>query len=103
MDADVLAQRQLTYEPYADRPTWSPAPYNEIAYAARTGPGQDIKVLHLATRQVRQWTCGEGTNESPAFSPNGRHLAFASTRAGKAQIFTMSRTGQDPKQITRAG
>ncbi|OFW30724.1 MAG: hypothetical protein A3H97_10460 [Acidobacteria bacterium RIFCSPLOWO2_02_FULL_65_29] len=103
MDADGLGQRQLTYEPYADRPTWSPAPYNEIAYAARTGPGQDIKVLDLATRQVRQLTFGEGTNESPAFSPNGRHLAFASTRAGKAQIFTMSRTGQDLKQITRAG
>jgi TolB protein len=103
MDADGLGQRQLTYETYADRPTWSPAPYNEIAYAAKTGPGQDIKILDLATRQVRQLTFGEGTNESPAFSPNGRHLAFASTRAGKMQIFTMSRTGQDLKQLTRMG
>jgi TolB protein len=103
MGVDGLGQRQLTHESYADRPTWSPAPYNEVAYAAKTGPGQDIKILDLATREVRQLTFGEGTNESPAFSPNGRHLAFSSTRSGKTQIFTMSRTGQDVKQITRTG
>ena len=34
--ADGLNLRRLTSESYADRPTWSPAPYNEIAYAART-------------------------------------------------------------------
>jgi TolB protein len=103
MGIDGLGQRQLTHESYADRPTWSPAPYNEVAYAAKTGPGQDIKILDLATREVRQLTFGEGTNESPSFSPNGRHIAFSSTRSGKTQIFTMSRTGQDLRQITRTG
>ena len=34
--ADGLNLRRLTSESYADRPTWSPAPYNEIAFAART-------------------------------------------------------------------
>ena len=58
-----------------DKPTWSGPPYNEIAYASRTGPGFDIKVLDLATGQTRQLTFGEGSNESPAFAPNGRHLA----------------------------
>ena len=67
------------------------------------GPGYDIKVIDLATRQVRQLTFGEGTNESPAFAPNGRHLAFTSTRAGKTQIFTIARDGKDLRQITRAG
>ena len=103
MDADGLSQRQLTHESKVDRPTWSPAPFNEIAYAASTGPGFDIKIMDLATRQVRQLTNGEGSNESPAFSPNGRHIAFRSSRAGKDQIFTISRTGQDLKQITRLG
>ena len=103
MGADGLGLRQLSHEPYADRPTWSPAPYNEIAYAARTGPGNDIKIIELATGTVRQLTFGEGSNESPTFSPNGRHLAFMSTRAGKSQIFTMARTGKDIKQITRTG
>jgi TolB protein len=102
MGADGLGQQPLTSE-YSDRPTWSPAPYNEIAYASRTGPGQDIKILDLATRQVRQLTFGEGTNESPAFAPNGRHLAFMSTRSGKSQIFTIARDGKDLKQVTRTG
>lgn len=101
--ADGLGLRQVTRESYADRPTWSPAPYNELAYAARTGPGFDIKVLELATGQVRQITLGEGTNESPAFAPNGRHIAFSSTRAGRSQIFTIARDGRDVRQLTRAG
>lgn len=101
--ADGLGLRQVTRESYADRPTWSPAPYNEIAYAARSGPGFDIRILELATGQVRQLTFGEGTNESPAFAPNGRHLSFMSTRAGKSQIFSVARDGRDLKQLTRTG
>ena len=100
---DGLGLRQLTRESYADRPTWSPAPYNEVAYTARTGPGNDIKVIELATGQVRQLTFGEGTNESPSFSANGRHIAFMSTRSGKSHIFTIARDGKDLRQITRAG
>jgi TolB protein len=100
--ADGAGLQRLT-SGYSDRPTWSPAPFNEIAYAARTGPGTDIRIMDLATREVRQLTFSEGTNESPAFAPNGRHLAFSSTRMGKYQIFTISRTGKDLKQLTRAG
>jgi TolB protein len=101
--ADGVGLQKLTSEPYADRATWSPAPFNEIAYAARTGPGNDIKVISLATREVRQLTFGEGTNESPSWAPNGRHLAFTSTRSGKTQIFTVARDGKNLKQITRTG
>ena len=93
----------MTSESYADRPTWSPAPFNEISFASRTGPGNDIKIKDLATGQVRQLTFGEGTNESPAFAPNGRHLAFMSTRSGKSQIFTITRDGRDLRQLTRQG
>ena len=84
-------------------PTWSPAPYNEIAFSARTGPGFDIKILNIATGETRQITFGEGTNESPAWSPNGRHLAFMSTRAGRSQIFTVDRDGRNLRQITKDG
>jgi TolB protein len=100
---DGLGLRKVTSESYADRPTWSPAPYNEIAFASRTGPGNDIKVMDLASGQVRQLTFGEGTNESPSWSPNGRHLAFTSTRSGKTQVFVMARDGKNLKQITTVG
>ncbi|MCC7127108.1 MAG: PD40 domain-containing protein [Acidobacteria bacterium] len=101
--SDGTGLRRLTFESYADRATWSPAPYNEIAFAARTGPGYDIKILSLQDGTTRQITFGDGTNESPAWSPNGRHLAFMSTRAGRSHIFTVDGDGRNVRQITRDG
>ena len=103
MNADGSGQQQITREQWCDRPTWSPAPFNEIAYASQAGGGYDIRIFDFATRSVRSITNGEGSNESPAFSPNGRHLAFVSTRAGKSQIFSIARDGNDLRQITKVG
>lgn len=103
MNVDGSGLRRVSFESYADRATWSPAPYNEIAFAARTGPGYDIKILNIGTGETRQITFGEGTNESPAWSPNGRHLAFMSTRQGRSQIFTVDRDGRNLRQLTREG
>lgn len=103
VNVDGTGLRQISFESYADRPTWSPAPYNEIAFTARTGPGHDIKILGIASGETRQITFGEGTNESPAWAPNGRHLAFSSTRAGRTQIFTVDRDGRNLRQLTRDG
>lgn len=103
VNVDGTGLRQVSFESYADRPTWSPPPYNEIAFAARTGPGFDIKILNIGSGETRQITFGEGSNESPAWAPNGRHLAFMSTRAGRSQIFTVDRDGRNLRQITKEG
>ena len=101
---DGTGLRRITFESYCDRPTWSPSPYNEIAYASLTGPGYDIKVVDLATNEVRQLTFGQGTNESPSYSANGRHLAFSSTRgSGNKQIYVIGRDGRGLRQITYMG
>jgi TolB protein len=52
---------------------------------------------------VRQITFGEGSNERPSYSLNGKHLAFTSTRSGGSQVFTIARDGKGLKQITRSG
>ena len=102
--ADGTGLRRLTYESYCDRPTWSPPPFNEIAYSSRTSAGgHDIKVLDLATNEVRQLTFGLGSNESPSYSPNGRHIAFMSTRGGSKQIYTIGRDGRGLRRVTSAG
>ena len=103
INVDGSGMRRISSESYADRATWSPAPFNEIAFSARTGPGFDIKILNIGDGTTRQITFGEGTNESPAWAPNGRHLAFMSTRQGRSQIFTVDRDGRNLRQITREG
>lgn len=102
MNADGSGQRVLINEE-CFRPTWSSGKFNEIAYAGRSGPGYDIKVYSFADGMSRRITDGIGSNESPAFSPNGRHIAFTSTRNGKVQIYTIARDGNDLRQITREG
>ena len=103
MNADGTGLQQITRETACDRPTWSPAPLNEIAYSSRAGGGNIVKIFDFATRSTRALTEAIGNNESPAFSPNGRHVAFVSTRAGKEQIFTIHRDGSGLRQITRTG
>ena len=102
MNIDGTGQRTLVNEE-CYRPTWSGEPFNEIAYAAMTGPGYDIKIYSFQSGESRKVTDGIGTNESPVFSPNGRHIAFTSSRTGKVQIFTVARDGNDLRQITREG
>ena len=103
--SDGLNLRRISQDSYCDRATWSPAPFNELAFVCggRTGPGYDIKIFDFATGETRQITFGEGSNESPAYSANGRHLAFTSTRAGRVQVFTVGRDGKNVRQVTKVG
>jgi TolB protein len=103
MGADGLNVRRISTDSYCDRATWSPAPFNELAFVCKTGGGYDIKIFDFAKSEMRQITNGEGSNESPAYAPNGKHIAFTSTRSGKTQIYTVGRDGKDIRQITKVG
>ncbi len=98
-----VAPRRISNESWADRATWAPAPYNEIAYSALIGSTNNIRIYDVASGERRQITFGEGSNESPVFSPNGRHIAFMSTRRGRSHIFTIGRDGKNLRQITTSG
>ena len=85
-----------------DRPTWSPL--NFIAFTVGAGPGYEIGIYDFSNPgPVRILTDGRGSNESPAVAPNGRHIAFVTTRWGRAHIATIDRTGQNIRQITEVG
>jgi TolB protein len=103
MGADGLNVRRISTGSYCDRATWSPAPYNELAYVCRSGPAYDIMLYNFANAAAVPLTFGEGSNESPSFSPSGRHIAFTSTRAGKSQVFIVGRDGRGLRQVTRVG
>jgi TolB protein len=103
VNVDGTELKRISTESYCDRPTWSPAPLNEIAYTCRGGGGYQIMLFDFASGTSKPISDGIGSNESPAFSPNGRHIAFTSDRTGRPQIYTMHRDGTGLRQITRAG
>lgn len=70
---------------------------------SQTASGFDIKVVDVTTGRRRQLTFSPGYNESPSWSPNGRHIVFSSTRSGVEQIWSMNRLGLDPRQLTFVG
>ncbi|MEO8553523.1 MAG: hypothetical protein ABI678_26295 [Kofleriaceae bacterium] len=92
---------------YNTTPTWSPkAGKHIIAYTTRDGGTGDIVALDIDTKAMVRVTQNEGNNEEPAFSPNGRVIAYArqgqgifisnADGSGKAQkIYSGSATGVD--------
>ncbi len=103
VDVDGTGLKRISTESHCDRPTWSAPPLNEIAYTCRGGGGYQIMLYDFASGTSRPISDGIGSNESPAFAPNGRHIAFVSDRTGTAQIYTMHRDGTGLRQITRTG
>ncbi len=49
---------------------------------------------------ARQLTSHPASDRSPEFSPDGKQIAFVSTRTGTAQIFVMPLSGSEPIQWT---
>jgi TolB protein len=50
-----------------------------------------------------QLTHASGNDNFPSWSPDGRYIAFSSTRSGGSQIYIMLFNGQNPVQVTRMG
>jgi TolB protein len=92
---------QLLVAQQVDRPTWSPL--NFIAFTVGSALGYDIGIYDFANPGVRILTDGSGSNESPAVAPNGRHIAFVTTRWGRHHIAIIDRAGQNIMQITEVG
>ena len=106
MDEEGLNLRRISLKgSYNSAPDWSPSKeYSEIAYASRIDGVFDVVVQDLSPGgQVTMLTERRGINESPSWSPNGRHLAFSSTRTGSSQIYIMNRNGSNQKQLTFQG
>lgn len=79
---------------YNTEPTWSPRKGKRIlAYTTRDEGHYDIVTLDLDTGQMVRITQGQGSNESPSFSPNGRAIAFASRRAEGSGIYIANADG----------
>ena len=98
LDLATKQTRRLTNMNWCDAPAWSPTG-EWIAFAGRANrkDKMDIFLVDVTGVQIRQLTHGEGSNEDPTWSPDGRILAFSSTRGGRSQIYVMDSDGSAPR------
>jgi tricorn protease len=79
----------------ASSPTLSP----NGATVAFTWNG-DIWLAQTKGGSARQLTHHPAADGYPSFSPNGKYLAFSSSRSGSRQVHLMPYVGGQPKQLT---
>lgn len=50
--------------------------------------------------RAAKWISSTRTDAAPEFSPDGKRIAFTSNRSGAMQVWTCSREGSNPTQLT---
>ncbi len=82
--------------------SWSPDG-NRVALSARTtSSGQQIWLVNSDGTGLRQLT-KDGESISPAWSPDGSSIAFASSRDSHFEIYTIAADGSGQQRLTSTG
>jgi TolB protein len=90
--------KRITYKgEYNQTPSFCTDPANPmIAFTGRDSGNFDIFTVSLKTGQYTRLTQGQGNNQDPAFSPDCRMVAFASSRGG---IFISNPEGLNQNKV----
>ena len=107
----LLAQkRAITFEDYIALKTVSDPQLSPdgkwVAYTVATPSLQDnrnvarVWIAEVATGRSRPLTGGPGSDRQPRWSPDGKTLAFISTRESGAQVWLMPVGGGDARKIS---
>ncbi|CAH0146843.1 Dipeptidyl-peptidase 5 [Peribacillus sp. Bi96] len=60
----------------------------------------NLYMYSLITNETKQWTFGDNRDTSPAWSPDGKDIAFISDRSGKKQVHLIGSIGGEARQLT---
>jgi Tol biopolymer transport system component/serine/threonine protein kinase len=101
--APVIGMEQLTDLPGMIRsPNLSPDG-RQLLYEAEEGGDNDIFLQRVGGEKAINLTAESKEDDfAPAFSPDGEHIAFCSSREGGG-IFVMGATGESPRRVTDGG
>jgi TolB protein len=108
MDQDGANVQRMTDSGYAVEPSWSSnGGLLAFSWNRKYGPGdpggQDIYVMDIASKRWLQATHEAGSNDSPSWSPDGRHIVFQREINHRTQIWEMLSDGTGEHQLTFSG
>ena len=92
----VMSPSGATYEGQVGRLAFG-------AFVATDLTQGDIWSVKPDGRALRQLTNAAGLDICPAYSADGKHIAFCSNRTGAYEIWVMDANGKDERQITDSG
>ena len=103
MNADGSGVTRLTMlGNYNTNPAWGKG--GLIAFSARDElNGLDIFVIRDDGSDLTRITQQQGKNDKPTWSPDGRYLAFSSTRDGSSRIYISTADGKSQNAATTSG
>lgn len=84
---------------YNDMPVWSPKE-DKIAYSSLRNNRFEIVILDLTIGKEVPMAESRYSKESPAWSPNGRFIAFSSTVSGESAVFIMQSNGTGIRRLS---
>ncbi len=108
MSASGGGAKRLTRKgSYNQTPDWNPGNKVDkdlsswVAYAGRDNANRfDIFAVNVRSGKLKRITQGSGRNEDPTYSPDGRLIAYSSSRGG---VFVATKDGNNAIQVMRAG
>ncbi|MBV9437133.1 MAG: PD40 domain-containing protein, partial [Acidobacteria bacterium] len=102
MDYDGYGEHQITHlGSVALSPRISPDS-SRVAFVELGKRGVNIRMYSFDLNRLISFPTIGGTTISPAWAPDGLHLAFSSSRTGDPEIYVSTADGGDIKRVTQA-
>lgn len=103
MNADGSAVTRLTtLGKYNANPDWGK--HDVIAFSARDEQNNlDIFTIRADGSDLNRITQQQGKNDKPTWSPDGRYIAFSSTRDSGSRIYISTADGKSQAPVTSSG